>query len=160
MHLPFVNIIIFMARQIVLKFTVDALILSILFSDNILVCIIYCQLEKTKHKTKQCQAAATTIIFIWIKLFSKIPTWTRRFFFSDSEVRTRSLRALFSASSLSFCSLARCSFIISMKRQSHSHEYLRKITLYFTFVVVLFLLVKPYNSIASLFSILHIDSMQ
>lgn len=46
MHLPFVNIIIFMARQIVLKFTVDALILSILFSDNILVCTIYCQLEK------------------------------------------------------------------------------------------------------------------
>lgn len=45
MHLPFVNII-FMARQIVLKFTVDALILSILFSNNTLVCIIYCQLEK------------------------------------------------------------------------------------------------------------------
>lgn len=121
MYLPFVNV--FMARQIVLYFTTDALVLLILFS-NIFFCIICCQLDK--HKTKQCQAAATTFSFIWIKLFSEIPTWTRRFFFSDSKVRTLSFIALFSASSLSFCSLARCSFIISIKRQNHSHEYVRK----------------------------------
>lgn len=67
MYLPFVNEIFFLgwrARQTVLWFTAIALVLSILFGYNTLVCIIYCQLDK--HNTKQCQAAATILYIFYV----------------------------------------------------------------------------------------------
>lgn len=56
MYLPFVNVILLLSQQIVLWFTVNGLVLSILFCYNILVCIIYCQLNKIR------KAAATTFV--------------------------------------------------------------------------------------------------
>lgn len=61
------------------------------------------------------------IVFYLDEQFSDIPTCTRIFLFWDSNVWICSLNALFSASSFSFCSLARCSLIRSVTRRNHSH---------------------------------------
>lgn len=65
------------------------------------------------------------IVFYLNEQFSDVPTCTRIFLFWDSSAWTRSLSALFSASSFSFCSLARCILIRSVTRRNHSHPLVR-----------------------------------
>ena len=106
---------------------------------------------QTQHQAMLscCNNSIHCIFLILIKTISSTPTWSRRFFFSDSKERTLSLRALFSTSSLSFCSLARWSFIISVKRQNNDHEYLKKYILDNNLIIVsvLFSLSKAYYNL-------------